>query len=285
MHSPKRTVLEEKIEDFLVYLIDNRGYTQATFETYALSLQQMNKECEFYEAEGRWILDLTPFRMCIASLNKKSIATKLSAIHSFVRYLEDQHRMPIKLSADELIKVPQTLPKPIEENYILEVLNDSSSFERLLVMMLYGLGLRISELSQVKLEDIDQEWIQIHGKGGKVRQLPILPILQSLLDDYIRSEQPKKYLFEKNEERMKASRLRYIINKTFKSKGIKVTPHQLRHSFATHLLEEGARISDISELLGHRSMASTQIYTKLGNQKKLKEYLSSHPLVLRTKDE
>jgi len=285
MHSPKRTVLEEKIEDFLVYLIDNRGYTQATFETYALSLQQMKRECEFYEAEGKWILDLTPFRMSIASLNKKSIATKLSAIHSFVRYLEDQHRMSIKLSADELIKVPQTLPKPIEENYILEVLNDSSSFERLLVMMLYGLGLRISELSQVKLEDIDQEWVQIHGKGEKVRQLPILPILQSLLDDYIRSEQPKKYLFEKNEERMKASQLRYIINKIFKSKGIKVTPHQLRHSFATHLLEEGARISDISELLGHRSMASTQIYTKLGNQKKLKEYLSSHPLVLRTKDE
>jgi len=285
MHSPKRTVLEEKIEDFLVYLIDNRGYTQATFETYALSLQQMKRECEFYEAEGKWILDLTPFRMRIASLNKKSIATKLSAIHSFVRYLEDQHRMSIKLSADELVKVPQTLPKPIEENYILEVLNDSSSFERLLVMMLYGLGLRISELSQVKLEDIDQEWVQIHGKGEKVRQLPILPILQSLLDDYIRSEQPKKYLFEKNEERMKASQLRYIINKIFKSKGIKVTPHQLRHSFATHLLEEGARISDISELLGHRSMASTQIYTKLGNQKKLKEYLSSHPLVLRTKDE
>jgi len=285
MHSPKRTVLEEKIEDFLVYLIDNRGYTQATFETYALSLQQMKRECEFYEAEGKWILDLTPFRMRIASLNKKSIATKLSAIHSFVRYLEDQHRMSIKLSADELIKVPQTLPKPIEENYILEVLNESSSFERLLVMMLYGLGLRISELSQVKLEDIDQEWVQIHGKGEKVRQLPILPILQSLLDDYIRSEQPKKYLFEKNEERMKASQLRYIINKIFKSKGIKVTPHQLRHSFATHLLEEGARISDISELLGHRSMASTQIYTKLGNQKKLKEYLSSHPLVLRTKDE
>jgi len=285
MHSPKRTVLEEKIEDFLVYLIDNRGYTQATFETYALSLQQMKRECEFYEAEGKWILDLTPFRMSIASLNKKSIATKLSAIHSFVRYLEDQHRMSIKLSADELVKVPQTLPKPIEENYILEVLNDSSSFERLLVMMLYGLGLRISELSQVKLEDIDQEWVQIHGKGEKVRQLPILPILQSLLDDYIRSEQPKKYLFEKNEERMKASQLRYIINKIFKSKGIKVTPHQLRHSFATHLLEEGARISDISELLGHRSMASTQIYTKLGNQKKLTEYLSSHPLVLRTKDE
>jgi len=285
MHSPKRTALEEKIEGFLAYLIDNRGYTQATFETYAFSLQQMNKECEFYEAEGKWILDLTPFRMRIASLNKKSIATKLSAIHSFVRYLEDQHRMSIKLSADELIKVPQTLPKPIEENYILEVLNDSSSFERLLVMMLYGLGLRISELSQVKLEDIDQEWVQIHGKGEKVRQLPILPILQSLLDDYIRSEQPKKYLFEKNEERMKASQLRYIINKIFKSKGIKVTPHQLRHSFATHLLEEGARISDISELLGHRSMASTQIYTKLGNQKKLKEYLSSHPLVLRTKDE
>jgi len=285
MHSHKQTILDEKIEIFLAYIEHIRGYTPATIDTYALALGQMSSLCEFYEAEGKWVLDLTPFRMHIATHNKKSIATKLSAIHSFVRYLEDQESMRVKLSADELVKVPQTLPKPIDELYIFEVLNDSSIFERLLVMMLYGLGLRISELSQLKLEDIDQKWVIIDGKGGKVRQLPILPILQVLLDEYIKAHHPKKYLFEKNEKRMKVSQLRYVITKLFKAKGIKATPHQLRHSFATHLLEEGARISDISELLGHKSMASTQIYTKLGSHKKLTEYLGSHPLAIKTKDE
>ncbi len=77
---------------------------------------------------------------------------------------------------------------------------------------------------------------------------------------------------------MSVAQLRYRVQKLFRSHGIKATPHQLRHSFATHLLEHGARISDVSELLGHSSMATTQIYTKLGSAQKLKEYMKAHPL-------
>ena len=77
---------------------------------------------------------------------------------------------------------------------------------------------------------------------------------------------------------MNAAQLRYRVEKIFKKHGIKATPHQLRHSFATHLLDNGARISDVSELLGHASMATTQIYTKLANSKKLQEYMHAHPL-------
>ena len=80
---------------------------------------------------------------------------------------------------------------------------------------------------------------------------------------------------------MNQAQLRYILTKLFKAKGLKVTPHQLRHSFATHLLNNGARISDVSELLGHSSMATTQVYTKLGDARKLKEYLGAHPLALK----
>ena len=80
---------------------------------------------------------------------------------------------------------------------------------------------------------------------------------------------------------MNVAQLRYIITRLFKSVGIKATPHQLRHSFATHLLNNGARISDVSELLGHETMATTQVYTKLGSVKKMEEYMKAHPLAIR----
>jgi len=78
---------------------------------------------------------------------------------------------------------------------------------------------------------------------------------------------------------MNAAQLRYKLTKLFRKEGLKVTPHQLRHSFATHLLNHGARIADVSELLGHETMATTQVYTKLGSVKKMQEYMKAHPLV------
>ena len=92
----------------------------------------------------------------------------------------------------------------------------------------------------------------------------------------------KKYLFEKNNAPLNSAQLRYKITNIFKAHGIKTTPHQLRHSFATHLLNSGARIADVSELLGHATMATTQIYTKLADSKKLEEYLKAHPLTKKS---
>jgi integrase/recombinase XerC len=157
-------------------------------------------------------------------------------------------------------------------------LDQANLEEKLLISMLYGLGLRISELSLLKLADIKEQWIQIQGKGNKVRELPLLPELQKLIRVYVKEKNPKTYLFEKGNAPMNAAQLRYILTKLFKEAGLKVTPHQLRHSFATHLLNNGARIADVSELLGHETMATTQVYTKLGSVKKMQEYMQAHPL-------
>lgn len=91
-------------------------------------------------------------------------------------------------------------------------------------------------------------------------------------------EAPLRYLFERSGEKLSESSLRYIVTKSFKNIGIKATPHQLRHSYATILLNNSARIADVSELLGHSSMATTQIYTKLANVTKLDQYMKAHPL-------
>lgn len=270
--------LNDLSEEFLDYLLDVRGYSDTSVTTYEIALRQMTEVSHFYEEDGLTVLDITPFRFSIVKNAKKTIVKKLSAVRSFVKYLEDQCHIPVKLIADESIKVPQSLPKPIEEKYITEVLETANMQERLLISMLYGLGLRISELSDLKLEDINGEWVQIHGKGSKVRELPLLAELQILITQYLDSYHPKKYLFEKGNAPLNAAQLRYKLTKLFKDAGLKVTPHQLRHSFATHLLNRGARISDVSELLGHETMATTQVYTKLGSVKKMQEYMKAHPL-------
>ncbi len=266
------------VEDFLEYLLDVRGYSELSVETYEIALRQMSEVSHFYEEDGMSILDITPFRFKIIKNSKKTIAKKLSAVRSFAKYLEEQCRLPLKLIADESIKVPQSLPKPVEEQYIDEVLAKADMEEKLLITMLYGLGLRISELSGLKLEDIKGDWIQVHGKGNKVRELPLIQALKRLIVSYRDRYTPKKYLFEKGNAPMNAAQLRYRLTKLFKKEGLKVTPHQLRHSFATHLLNHGARIADVSELLGHETMATTQIYTKLGSVKKMQEYMKAHPL-------
>ena len=270
--------LQSHSDDFLEYLFDVRGYSEHSITTYEIALRQMMEVSHFYEEDGKQVLDITPFRFEIVKNAKKTIVKKLSAIRSFVKYLEDQRHLALKLIGDESIKVPQSLPKPIEETYIDEVLEQANLQEKLLISMLYGLGLRISELSALKLEDIKGAWIQIHGKGNKVRELPLLEELQRLIAHYVKVNHPKTYLFEKGNAPMNVAQLRYIMTKLFKTVGIKATPHQLRHSFATHLLNNGARISDVSELLGHETMATTQVYTKLGSVKKMQEYMKAHPL-------
>lgn len=270
--------LFEYSETFIDYLFDVRGYSEHSVITYEIALRQMMNVSHFYEEDTFFVLDITPFRFNIVKNHKKTIVKKLSAVRSFVKYLEDQCHLKIRLLGDESIKVPQSLPKPIEESYINEVLSKANLEEKLLISMLYGLGLRISELSHLKLTDLKGSWIQIHGKGNKVRELPLLDELHRLIGHYIKDKDPKKYLFEKGNAPMNVAQLRYIITKLFKASGIKATPHQLRHSFATHLLNNGARIADVSELLGHETMATTQVYTKLGSVKKMQEYMKAHPL-------
>ncbi|MBN2767986.1 MAG: tyrosine-type recombinase/integrase [Campylobacterales bacterium] len=265
-------------EEFLEYLWEIRGYSETSIVTYEIALKQMLDDSYLETEDGIVTLNITPFRHKILKNSKKTISKKLSAARSFVKYLNEQKNMHVIIYPNESIKVPKTLPKPIEQNYIEEVLESANLEQKTIITMLYGLGLRISELSQMRLEDIKDEWVQVHGKGNKTRELPLIPRVRSIINTYLDTYAPKKYLFEKNSAPLNSAQIRYKITNIFKSHGIKTTPHQLRHSFATHLLNNGARIADVSELLGHATMATTQIYTKLAESKKLEEYLKAHPL-------
>lgn len=270
--------LKENINNFLFYLEKIRGYSSNSIVTYENVLLEMLALSHYYQEDKKIVLDITPLRLKIVNNSKKTISKKLSAVRSFIKFMKEQKEVNVQLIGDSVIKVPKTLPKPIDENTIEEILGQANHQERLIIILLYGLGLRISELAMLKLSNISNEWIKVTGKGSKERQVPLLDSLSDEIAAYIKYENPKTFLLEKNEAPMTSHQIRYLFSKVFKKSGIKATPHQLRHSFATHLLHNGARISDVSELMGHSSMVSTQIYTQLESSKKLNEYSKAHPL-------
>jgi len=272
-----KKLIDNYKDEYLESLLEIKGYSELTYKTYEEALNEAFKNIEFEEIDGKKILNLMPYRLKIADQNPKTISKKLSAIRGFVNYLND-NGLNIFLKADDSIKVAKTLPKPISHKYIKEALQEATLEEKVVVVMLYTLGLRISELSNIELKNISSEWIRVDGKGNKQRDVPLLKSTKTLLDEYIETYMPKKYLFEKNRGKLSENSLRYIVTKVFKKIGLKVTPHQLRHSYATELLNSGAPIVDVSELLGHASMATTQIYTKLGSALKKQNYVKAHPL-------
>jgi integrase/recombinase XerC len=264
--------------DFIDYLGEMRGYSELTLRTYDDALEEALALAETEDLDNGGVgINLMPLRLHIASKKPKTIAKKLSAVRSFVTYLKEQGEH-VELRADESVKTPKTLPKPIPHEHIVEALEYADLKERTIVVMLYTLGLRISELSGLRLDDIEAHWIRVRGKGNKEREVPLVDVAGTLLLRYLDEAQPRRFVFEKNGQKLSENSLRYLINRVFKNVGMHVTPHQLRHSYATALLNNNARIADVSDLMGHASMATTQIYTKLGSALKLENYLKSHPL-------
>jgi len=272
-----KKLINKKKSSFLKYLEEFRGYSDLTIKTYDEALREALMYIEIIQDDTEIIFNLMPYRIHIKQLNAKTISKKLSSVRSFATYL-NENGMNIVLKADESVKVAKTLPKPITHKKILEALQKASLKEKTVVVMIYTLGLRVSELSSIELTDINEEWIRVLGKGKKHRDIPLIVSTKLLIDEYLLSFSTKKFLFEKKGEKLSENSLRYMVNKVFESISLKVTPHQLRHSFATALLNAGAPIVDVSELLGHSSMATTQIYTKLGSALKQQNYNKAHPL-------
>lgn len=270
-------------EAFLKQCDEFRGYSSLTVVSYDESINEMIEHADIEHIGQELHINLIPLRLKIASRKAKTIARKLSAIRSFVKYLRLEG-MVIYLKGDETVKVPKTLPKPASHEHILHALAHAPLMEHLAILMLYTMGLRISELASLRIVDITPQWCRVMGKGSKERDVPVLTHVSEAINEYKRQMAPGEFLFESNTEKLSENSLRYSIMKVFKEVGLHVTPHQLRHAYATELLNNNARIADVSELLGHSSMATTQIYTKLGNALKMDNYLKAHPLCQKTED-
>ena len=268
-----------EIDSYLAYLSQIRKYSPLTVLTYKEVLYEAADTVESFDEDGKTVYNLKGYRGVIAKQSKKTIAKKVSVLRSFFEHKRDLGEK-IKVLGDTQIKTPKTLPKPVNTEIIKKAIDLCEDItERLLIMLAYSAGLRISELENLSLDNLSGEWIRVeHGKGGKDRMVPMLPEVKDILNIYLKTVKPVSYLFWDGTKRLSQNCLRYKITKIFQRVGYKVTPHQLRHSFATDLLNKGARITDVSELLGHKELATTKIYTKLAQSKKLDGYLGAHPL-------
>jgi len=296
---PTKTTVGKAVADFIRHLHERnasphtvKAYTQdlALFATYAGSRGW--KQIDHIAVRG-FLSQLYD-----KGLSKPSVARALAAVRSLYRWLAREgvvEQNPAKLVATP--KLPQKLPRvpTIEEiNSVIDgEMPEVAAFperDRLMFELLYGCGIRNSELIGINLDDIrlSAEAILIRGKGKKERYLPFGDSVKSALSAYLperqivlgqRGKQSTGLLINHRGGRLTTRSVGRIIKKIAVAKGLSpdVHPHTLRHAFGTHMLEEGADLRAIQELLGHERLATTQRYTQLSMKHVLQVYDQTHP--------
>ena len=267
------------LEAFLEYLLINKGVSKNTYEAYKRDLQQFEDyiKKDIIEADSS---DVISFLSSIE--NKRSLNRKLSAINSFFDFAYKRDMVKEKFKIKQA-KIPKTLPKFLEKDEILKAIShidyNSSWFElrdKALILFLYATGLRISEALNVKLSDIEDGWVRVEmAKGEKQRLVPIADMALNAINEYLNKRPCNSEFLFVNKNCNKLSRISaFNITKKY----LNVSPHVLRHSFATSLVLGGADLRVVQELLGHASLNTTQIYTHIQKENLKETVLKYHPL-------
>ncbi len=225
-----------------------------------------------------------------------TLSRKLSSLRSFYRYLVE-HGLMSKNPAQR-VKNPKGSKRLPDFMMFEEVLNLLESFDmenseehrnRVMFELMYACGLRVAELCQLNLSDIDysSRTLRFIGKGNKERMTPFYEDIGTLLKNYVVSIRPlllkgqnhTKVLVAKNGKGLSPRSVEFILDKSAQKAGIQrsIHPHMLRHSFATHLLDNGADLRVVQELLGHANLSTTQIYTHVSLDRLKQSYLKAHP--------
>lgn len=285
------------IEEYLHYLKYEKNYSQYTIDSYE---EDIREYYDFLEEENIDILKVKYdnikdyFKVLSDKKNIAStLARKMSSLRGFYKYLINNDYT--KNNPFMLVKTPKKskhLPRFFYYNEIEELLEVPDLKEplgqrnRLILEMLYASGVRVSELVNIKVKDINDEEFKVLGKGGKERIARFGDYAKEILELYLNDGYTKlnkknlEYLFLNNNGGKLTTRgVRYILDEVIKKTSInkKISPHMLRHSFATHLLNEGCDILSVQELLGHESLSTTAIYTHITTDRLKEVYYKAHP--------
>lgn len=293
------------LDDFIKYLSGKRTGSKKTEDAYYRDIARF---IEYLESENikdfndvgkneslAYISLLRSGKISRGKISNSTYSRNLSALRSFYKYLIAFNKADHNpFTQFKKIHIEKKLPDVLTFDQVLTIL---SSFEldkplelrnRVLIEMMYACGLRISELCDLKLSQLDRDnlVVRIIGKGNKERMVPYYPSLDKLITRYLNeyrslyAKEDCEYLFvSKRGDKISPRSVQLLLEEVRVKNGLNINlhPHMLRHSFATHLLDNGADLRSVQELLGHENLSTTQLYTHLTFDRLKKAVASSHP--------
>ena len=281
--------LDQKIylNEYIEYLNDIKGYSLNTITSYKNDIKQYlkylsDKNINYYETE-EYVKYLNKNKYAKSSINRK-----IASINKFYEWCQERNYLKeTKYKKIKYIKQEKKLPDILTSNYINKLLNSlptenpKNLRDRTIIELLYSSGLRVSELTNLRINDIKNNGsIKVLGKGNKTRILPMTNEAYKLIDSWItnsrsfyENEKSSDYLFiGVRGSKISAREVQRIV----RSK-LGTFPHSIRHSFATHLLDGGADLRVVQEMLGHSDPSTTQIYTHVSKKKLKEKHKRTHP--------
>jgi len=298
--------VKEAIDQFLNYLVVEKGFSENTKAAYQNDLHQLagfvEKEAAKRGTIPPWAsFDRQAMLSYLLDLKERgyaatTVARKVAAIKSFFGFLVAEGILRNNPTQGvSSAKVGKSLPKPISISQVHRLLEQPTKLstpeakrDSAMLHLLYASGMRVSELVSLNLDDIiDDGYVRCFGKGHKERLIPIAPRAALVVKEYLTEARPhlahnideKALCLNRRGERLTRQGLWQILKGYAKSAelGTEITPHTLRHSFATHMLSGGADLRSVQELLGHANISTTQVYTHLTTEHIRRAYEKSHP--------
>ena len=294
--------MRANIESFLDYMTVERGVSPHTISAYRSDLDQLVEFLTTQKARSSWRAvdeaDLFSFVLYLSQreYSESTRARKIAAAKSLFGFLLEEDA--VDKDPTENVGSPRQgrlLPEVLEEDEVEALLEAGAGDtaearrDRAMMELMYASGMRVSELVTLDLDDVDLEehYVRCYGKGAKERLVPIHPGASKVVGDYLVHGRPqlkrrssgKAVFLNARGGRLTRQGFWSILKRLAASAGIegKITPHTLRHSYATHLLRGGAQLRHVQELLGHANIATTQVYTHLTTEYVRSEYDKAHP--------
>ena len=284
--------INQLISSFAEYLLYQKGLSQNTVDSYTSDLTKLSNYLQNHDLSktniDNFFIDLSEFNFSVST--KKRIH---SSIKNFLKYISENEDYELIDISDIKLKSSNKLPEVLSINDIENMINFYNhetyltSRNRTLIDVLYSTGCRVTELCDINLSDIDldEKYLKLKGKGSKQRIVPIGSKLYKNLLEYLNvrntflQNRGEPLFLSKSKNKLDRTAVFRIVKKTAKNISLKadVHPHTLRHSAATHMLEGGCDLRTVQEFLGHSSVSTTQIYTKITKEFLEEAFIESHP--------
>ena len=286
--------MQDIIDDYLNYVLLEKRLSTNTYDSYGYDLECFKKYFQnkkINDITENDIINYLAYLKNTNNLKERSIERHLTTIRNFFKYLVKMEIISYDISKNiDNLKIGKHLPSvlSIDETEKLMNITLNNPFDyrtKAMLELMYGSGLRVSELVNLTLNDIDlyNDTILIHGKGSKERIVPIGDFSKEYLEKYLavrnnlikrKNGNPRELFLNNHGKPITRNGFNFLLNNLLKEKGIEkhVTPHTLRHSFATHMLDNGADLRTIQELLGHTDITTTRIYTHVSTNQLKNNY-------------